>query len=82
MMPTIKPNARYRHAYAIIRVDDYFGPDRPVEHNITVKKVVATIDEAESEVGRLNGLRAGRRGRYAWKLTRIDVGMRMTGDPE
>jgi len=72
-MPTIKPNARYRHAYAIIRVDDHIGPDRPVEHRITVRKVMATIEEAEAEVGRLNGLRAGRRGRYAWQLTRVDA---------
>lgn len=68
----LKPNRRYRHGYAIVRVDDYFGPETPTERRVTVKKIVFDPDEAEREVDRLNNLQDADGSRYFLQITRID----------
>ena len=70
--PGLKPNRRYQHGFAIIRIDDYFGDETPIEQRITVKKVVRDAGEADREVERLNNLRDGQRSRYVSQITRID----------
>jgi hypothetical protein len=69
----LKPNPRYQHAFAIIRIDEYSDPETPIEHRITVKKIVLDAEDAEREVERLNRLRAGKRGRYFSQITRIET---------
>ena len=67
-----RPNPRYQHGFAIIRIDEYSDPGMPIEGRITVKKIVRTAEEAEHEVERLNQLRAGKRGRYFSQITRLE----------
>jgi hypothetical protein len=68
----LKPNRRYRHGFAIVRVDDYFGPETPAERRVTVKKIVFDPDEAEREVERLNKLQAADGSRYFLQVTRVE----------
>ena len=53
-----RPNARYEHAFAIVRLDPDLNVDMEVEPEtaITVPKAVREQEIAEAEVGRLNGL--------------------------
>ena len=59
-------------AYAIIRHDRYYSKDTPIEHKITVKKVVSDLAYAEDEVKRLNELNGGHDCYYFWQYTRIE----------
>jgi hypothetical protein len=56
----------------VIRFDEYLGPDSPMEHRITVKKIVWSHDIAVSEVQRLNELKRDKGCYYFWQYTRID----------
>lgn len=61
----------YDYAYAILRADEYQGPECPIEYKVTVKKVVLDADAAEREVQRLNALR--KEGvRYFSQVTRLE----------
>jgi len=53
----------FRAGFAIVRIDDY-GDD---EDRYTVKRVVWSRELAESEVQRLNELKADKRCRYFWE---------------
>jgi hypothetical protein len=66
-----QPNARFDHAYAILRLDDPSGQDVS-ESDVTVRKVVWSQEAAESEVSRLNSLNADKGARYFWQITRIE----------
>jgi hypothetical protein len=68
----LKPNRRYRHGYAIVRVDDYLGAETPTERRVNVKKVVFDPDEAEREVERLNNLQGDDGSRYFLQVTRVE----------
>jgi hypothetical protein len=61
-----------KHAYAIVRVDEFLKPDTPMEHKITVKKIVWSMQIALNEVKRLNELKKGKMSYYFWQYTRID----------
>ena len=66
------PNAKYDHAFAILRIDftedrDFISPD-----HITVKKVVWSEKIAQQEVNRLNELNADKGCQYFYQLTRIE----------
>ena len=68
-----KPNARFDHVYAIIRLDDFLGPDVPAMNKITIKKVMRCAEAAEAEAKRLNDLRHGRPGvHYFVQITRLE----------
>ena len=42
-----------------------------LEHQVTVKEVVWSLELAEAEVARLNKLNADKRCRYVWQATRL-----------
>jgi hypothetical protein len=56
--------------YAVVRIDVFLGPDARLEEMVTVKEVLPTVAEAESEVGRLNALVEQRDVRYVVQPTR------------
>lgn len=66
-------HSKHQHVYAIVRVDEFAGLDVDLEERVTVTKVVASMNEATTEVARLNALRAKAEGgsRYFWQVTRL-----------
>jgi len=59
-------------AYAVLRFDDYLGDvEQRFEDRVTVVKVVLSVEEAEAEITRLNGLNASQGSRYVWQTTRL-----------
>jgi hypothetical protein len=71
----LKPNPRFDHAYAIVRVDTDAADDVPFNVKITVKKIVADADVAEAEVKRLNELNPGKGCTYFYQVTRLEKGI-------
>ncbi len=70
----------YDYVYAIIRADEYQGPDCPIEHKVTVKEIVQDEQEAAQEVARLNGL--SKEGvRYFSQATRLIITPSLPGTP-
>ena len=63
----------YEHGCAIVRVDHFEDADPETENAVTVTKVVASSEEAEEEVVRLQELAAasGRACHYFWQTTRV-----------
>ncbi len=69
----------YTHAFAIVRIDDWAEHEpRPAAltpERVTVVKVLASMEDAEAEVQRLNRLadENGRRDQtaYFWQTTRL-----------
>jgi hypothetical protein len=55
--------------YAIVRIDD--NPSETVENCITIKEIVWSLEEAETEVARLNELNRSKGCRYFWQYTRL-----------
>jgi hypothetical protein len=70
-MPRGEP---FDEAYAVVRVDLFQMreklPDDPNVY-VTVKEIVWTLEEAESEVERLDQLKADKDCRYAWQYVRV-----------
>lgn len=62
--PRWRPNARYEHVFALVRVDTHVGVDMEAEPEaaITATKVVREQEIAEAEVGRLNLLNGPKGG--------------------
>jgi len=58
-------------AYAVVRMDDFLGPDTPLERKFSVKEILPTLESAKAEVERLNGLQQGDGQRYFWQTTRL-----------
>jgi hypothetical protein len=76
----MRPNTKYPHAYAIVRLDKPSTPPAgrsDLEDLVTVTRVLPTEEEAIREVARLNGLAEARGtdAHYFWQVTRL------TGDP-
>lgn len=67
-----KPERNRQHVYAIIRIDDFLGPDIALDRKVTVKKVVRNEAEATAEVERLNGLQREPGVFYFHQLTRLE----------
>ena len=65
------PHSKYRHVYAILRVDQCDGMAVPLDERISVTKVLWTEQDAVLEVERLTELNAGKNCRYFWLLTRL-----------
>lgn len=59
--------------YAVLRFDFYLREHAPEEQRVTVKEVVATLEEAEREVERLNALVEDGSVKYVWQATRYMV---------
>jgi hypothetical protein len=68
----MQPNPRYDHAYAIVRVDTFQGPDVAWENKITVKSIVSNAAAARAEVERLNQLNKDKGCIYFWQITRLE----------
>jgi hypothetical protein len=66
-------HSRYRHVFAIVRVDEFTREDMEMDQRIRVTKVVVSEDEAIAEVKRLNALqeKGGGGSRYFWQMTRL-----------
>lgn len=62
--------AQKEQAFAIVRLDDFQGPDVDLRNRVSVKRIVWDQAEAEAEVERLSGLTEG--VRYFWQATRVD----------
>lgn len=60
-----------KHAYAIIRADLFHDDEVPIDLKITVKKILASEVDAESEMVRLNALNGSKGCYYFWRVTRI-----------
>ena len=65
-----KPNLRYRHVYAVVRIDAPLSETSP-ENNISVVKVFASEPDAEKEVARLNEVNADKSCVYTLQTTRL-----------
>jgi hypothetical protein len=65
-------NSRSDQVYAIVRIDDFLGNDTPIEHRITVKKVMPDAENAEREAERLNRLQKDKGVRYFSQITRME----------
>jgi hypothetical protein len=69
----LKPNAKYDHAYEIVRIDDNnevytIGNKEYTNPGVTVTKILWDFEIAEKEVERLNkGL-----NRYILQITRVE----------
>jgi len=65
-----KPNARFRHMYAVLRIDLPVSQDNP-KNSIAVVKVFSSETTAEHEVLRLNRINARKGCRYVSKTARL-----------
>jgi hypothetical protein len=59
------------NVYAILRIDDFHDASVSIENRISVTAVVRDLATAESEVRRLNHLKADKQCRYFWQATRM-----------
>lgn len=62
----------YLHAYAIVRFEAGWAQSIPIDHRITIKKVVFDPRYAEVEVNRLNELNRDKGAYYFSQITRIE----------
>jgi hypothetical protein len=67
-----KPNARFKHLYAIVRIDIPVDPDHP-EDSISVVNVFPSRESAEVETARLNRINAEKHCTYSMHITRMPV---------
>lgn len=68
----LKPNRKYDHAFAILRVDTLHGVDADCRHRIKVKQVVWSQAAATTVVQRLNEANADKGCMYFWQVTRVE----------
>ncbi len=71
-MPSDKPNAKYKHLYAVVRIDNPVHLERP-ENSFTVIKVFPSRESAEIETARLNKINADKNCTYFTQITRMSV---------
>jgi len=60
-----------KHAFAVVRLDNFLVGSGPLANAITVKEVVLTKEEAEAEVRRLSTVNHKRDCQYFWQITRL-----------
>jgi hypothetical protein len=65
-----KPNAKFRHMYAIVRIDLPVNQEAP-EDSVTVIKVFSSRITAEHELSRLNRINREKACRYVLQTTRL-----------
>lgn len=64
------PNSRFRHVYAIVRIDSPVDQDHP-ENSVSVVKVLSSADAADAEAMRLNKLNTDKGCSYLIFTTRL-----------
>ena len=64
------PDRHLRHAYAVLRWDEFMQFDDPTD-SVTGTKAYLSQSEADAECERLNKLHAGRGVRYFVRLVRL-----------
>ena len=69
-----------KYVFAVVRFDAFLADLKPFTNSITVKEVVLTREEAESEVARLSAINRGKPCVYFWQMTRLVEGL--TGPPQ
>jgi hypothetical protein len=72
MSVPMKPNNKFDHVYAIIRVDEYPGLVVPTQETISVTKVMWDARVAKQEVDRLNAQRKSEKSHYFLQVTRLE----------
>ena len=60
-----------KHVFAVVRLDGFLTGLEPPTNAVTVKEVVLTKEEAESEVQRLNAVNRDKECVYFWRMTRL-----------
>ena len=68
-----KANRRFRHVYAIVRVNGFLSPHSQIENQVTVVRVLSDPTFAQREVERLNALHGHKNVRYFAQTTRLDL---------
>jgi hypothetical protein len=70
-MPTTeKQHSKYRHVYAVVRIDFPVDADQP-ENSFSVVKVFASKESAERDTERLSLINAGKRCSYHTYVSRM-----------
>ena len=64
------PHSKFRHMYAVVRIDLPVNADNP-ENSIAVVKIFSSKLAADREVARLNKLNSGKECRYVLNVTRL-----------
>ena len=64
------PHSKFRHVYAVLRIDLPVNPENP-ENSIAVVKVFSSKFSAEKEVARLNNINSEKGCRYVLNTTRL-----------
>lgn len=66
-----KPNARFPHAFIVLRIDDYLDASAEVENKIS--PVATYLDRvlADDEAARLNELEADKGSRFVVLISRL-----------
>ncbi len=70
MAITEQKHSKYRHVYAVVRIDLPVSLDQP-NSSFSVLKVFDSQEAAEHETKRLNTINAGKRCSYHTHLTRM-----------
>jgi hypothetical protein len=70
MTSTNKPNKKFRHVYAVVRVDFPIYEGQP-EASFTVVKVYSSEETAEKETSRLSKINADKKCKYFTRITRM-----------
>ena len=66
-------HSRYQHVFVVLRADAY-DEDGHVSEHVTVKKVVASEEQARREVERLNAINSDKACRYYFEIAQFDTG--------
>jgi hypothetical protein len=72
MSPSLKPNKKFQHIYAVVRYETDADENTPIDLRVTVKKVVVDPHHAEEEVKRLNNLNKEKNCYYFYQVTRFE----------
>ena len=71
MSESEKPNSKFRHLYAVVRIDLPVSLENP-ENSVSVVKVFSSKMRAEQEVSRLNRINSAKGCRYVLQTTRLE----------
>lgn len=63
-MPSESELARKEEVYAVVRLDHFHGDNIALRDRVTLREIVPTLEEAESEVARLQALNSSETSEY------------------
>lgn len=66
-----RPNSRFRHLHVVVRLDEFYDEDTPLEHKVSLTKAFWTEEQAENEVVRMNELNQGKGCQYIRLFARL-----------